>query len=284
MHFLNIPAPSSYLLELGPLSIRLYALSIIVGVIIAIMVGGRRVRAIGGPKTLVSDIAVIAVPSGVIGGRIYHVITSPEKYFGAGGDPISALYIWEGGLGIWGAISLGFAGAYLAFRWLSRRSEISISFAQFADALAPGILIAQGIGRFGNYFNQELFGRPTDLPWALEVDPRYRPIGFSQYETFHPTFLYESIWVIAVALILIRLTSKFAAAPGRIFALYVALYCLGRFFIESVRIDEANLILGLRLNILTAIVVGIAALGIFFKLGSASGRKNHRLSARESGE
>lgn len=237
------------------------------------MVGGRRVRAIGGPKTLVSDIAVIAVPSGVIGGRIYHVITSPEKYFGADGDPISALYIWEGGLGIWGAISLGFAGAYLAFRWLSRRSEISISFAQFADSLAPGMLIAQGIGRFGNYFNQELFGRPTDLPWALEVDPRYRPIGFSQYESFHPTFLYESIWVMCVALLLIRLTPKFAHQSGRIFALYVALYCLGRFFIETVRIDEANLILGLRLNILTAILVGVAAIGIFIKLGRRRSEK-----------
>ncbi len=224
------------------------------------MIGGRRVRNIGGPKTLVSDVAIVAVPMGVIGGRIYHVITSPDKYFGINGDPISALYIWEGGLGIWGAISLGFFGAWIAFRYLKRRQAFEISFAEFADSLAPGILVAQGIGRFGNYFNQELFGRPSDLPWALAVDPRYRPLGYSQFETFHPTFLYESIWVFLVALVLVRLTPRLRTRPGSIFALYVTLYCLGRFFIELLRIDSATLIAGLRINTLTSILVGVASL------------------------
>lgn len=260
-----IPSPGSPILELGPVTLRFYALSIIIGVIASIVIGGRRVRAMGGPKTLVSDVAIVAVPMGVVGGRIYHVITSPEKYFGANGDPLSALYIWEGGLGIWGAISLGFFGAWIAFRYVKRRQAFELSFAEFADALAPGILIAQGIGRFGNYFNQELFGRPTDLPWALEIDPRYRPIGYSQYETFHPTFLYESVWVFIVAFLLIRLTSRLRNRPGTLFALYVALYCLGRFFIELVRIDAATLIGGLRINTLTSILVGICAMVYFFR-------------------
>jgi prolipoprotein diacylglyceryl transferase len=262
---LAIPSPASSTLELGPVTLRFYALSIIVGVIAAIMIGGRRVRAMGGPKTLVSDVAILAVPMGVIGGRIYHVITSPEKYFGGSGDPISALYIWEGGLGIWGAISLGFFGAWIAFRYLKRRQAFELNFANFADALAPGLLIAQGIGRFGNYFNQELFGRPTDLPWALEIDPRYRPLGYSQFENFHPTFLYESIWVFLVAILLIRLTPRYRNHPGAIFALYVALYCLGRFFIELVRIDEATLIAGLRINTLTSILVGVASMVYFLR-------------------
>lgn len=278
MHILAIPSPQSSVFELGPLTIRFYALSIIVGVVTAIVIGGRRVRAMGGPKTLVSDVAILAVPMGIIGGRIYHVITSPEKYFASGRDPITALYIWQGGLGIWGAISLGFFGAWIAFRQLKRRQGFEISFAQFADALAPGLLIAQGIGRFGNYFNQELFGRPTDLPWALEIDPRFRPIGFSQYETFHPTFLYESIWVLLVALLLLRLTSRLKRTPGRIFALYVALYCLGRVFIEQVRIDDATILAGLRLNTFTAIAVGLIATYIFVDIG----RKSH--SEREKPE
>lgn len=261
----SIPSPASPILEIGPVTLRFYALSIIVGVITAIVIGGRRVRALGGPKTLVSDVAIVAVPMGVIGGRIYHVITSPEKYFGLDGEPIAALYIWEGGLGIWGAISLGFFGAWLAFRYLKRRQAFELNFADFADALAPGILIAQGIGRFGNYFNQELFGRPTDLPWALEIDPRYRPLGYSQFETFHPTFLYESIWVFLLAFLLIGLTGRLRNRPGRIFALYVALYCLGRFFIELLRIDTATLIEGLRINTLTSILVGVAAMVYFFR-------------------
>lgn len=263
---LSLPSPDSYLLELGPISVRYYAIFIILGVIVAVMIGSRRAQAMGAPKSLVSDVAVLAVPSGVIGGRVYHVITSPDEYFGSEGDPISALYIWEGGLGIWGAISLGGIGAWVAFRYLKRRGEVRISFAQFADAIAPGILLAQAIGRFGNWFNQELFGRPTDLPWALEIDARYRPSGYSQFETFHPTFLYEAAWSALVALLLIRLTSKLSSNPGRVFALYVALYSFGRLLIEQLRIDEANVILGFRLNTWTAVLAIVLALLVFRNL------------------
>ena len=263
---LSLPSPDSNILELGPISVRYYALSIILGVVIAVMIGSRRAQAMGAPKSLVSDVAVIAVPAGVIGGRIYHVVTSPDEYFGSGGDPLSALYIWEGGLGIWGAIGLGGLGAWVAFRYLKRRGEVGISFAQFADAIAPGILFAQAIGRFGNWFNQELFGRPSDLPWALEIDARYRPLEYGQFETFHPTFLYEAIWSTIVALLLIRLTTRLSSNPGRIFALYVALYSFGRLLIEQLRIDEANEIFGFRLNTWTAIIAIVLALLVFRNL------------------
>ena len=263
---LSLPSPDSNILELGPISVRYYALSIILGVVIAVMFGSRRAQAMGAPKSLVSDVAVIAVPAGVIGGRIYHVVTSPDEYFGSGGDPLSALYIWEGGLGIWGAIGLGGVGAWVAFRYLKRRGEVGISFAQFADAIAPGILFAQAIGRFGNWCNQELFGRPSDLPWALEIDARYRPLEYGQFETFHPTFLYEAIWSTIVALLLIRLTTRLSSNPGRIFALYVALYSFGRLLIEQLRIDEANEIFGFRLNTWTAIIAIVLALLVFRNL------------------
>jgi prolipoprotein diacylglyceryl transferase len=263
---LSLPSPDSNILELGPISVRYYALSIILGVVVAVMFGSRRAQAMGAPKSLVSDVAVIAVPAGVIGGRIYHVVTSPDEYFGSGGDPLSALYIWEGGLGIWGAIGLGGIGAWVAFRYLKRRGEVGISFAQFADAIAPGILFAQAIGRFGNWFNQELFGRPSDLPWALEIDARYRPLEYGQFETFHPTFLYEAIWCTIVALLLIRLTTRLSSNPGRIFALYVALYSFGRLLIEQLRIDEANEIFGFRLNTWTAVIAIVLALLVFRNL------------------
>lgn len=267
---LSLPSPDSNLLELGPLSVRYYALSIILGVVVAVMLGGRRAVAMGAPKSLVSDVAVVAVPAGVIGGRIYHVITSPDQYFGSGGDPISALYIWEGGLGIWGAIGLGGVGAWLAFRYLKKRGDVGISFAQFADAIAPGILFAQAIGRFGNWFNQELFGKPTELPWALEIDPRYRPLGYSEFETFHPTFLYEALWSTLVAILLIRLTARCATHPGRVFALYVALYSFGRLVIEQLRIDEANEIFGFRLNTWTSLLAIVLALMVFRNLKAKS--------------
>ena len=265
---LSIPSPSSSILELGPISIRYYALAIILGVVLAVTIGSRRAQAMGAPKPLVSDVAVLAVPFGVIGGRIYHVITTPEPYFGANGDLVSIFYIWEGGLGIWGAIALGALGAWIAFRYFKRKGEVGISFAQFADAIAPGILVAQAIGRFGNWFNQELFGRPTDLPWGLEIEIGNRPFGYSQFETFHPTFLYEAIWSSLIALLLIAITSKLASHPGRIFALYVALYSLGRLFIEQLRIDTANEILGFRLNTWTSIVIAALALVLFSRLKS----------------
>ncbi|MEY3649486.1 MAG: hypothetical protein RL370_189, partial [Actinomycetota bacterium] len=179
---------------MGPLTFHLYALCIIAGIAIAIWLGDKRFRAQAPEaKSVVSEVAITAVPAGIIGGRIYHVITSPNAYFGSGGNPVDALKIWEGGLGIWGAISLGAVGAWLRYRQLAKRMELP-NFAIFLDALAPGILFAQAIGRFGNWFNIELFGKPLNAPWALEVPVQYRPSGYAAFETFHPTFLYEALW------------------------------------------------------------------------------------------
>jgi prolipoprotein diacylglyceryl transferase len=236
------------------------------GIVAAVLIGGKRYVALGGKPGVVGDIAIFAVPAGVIGGRLYHVVTSPQDYFGPGGNPIEALYIWQGGLGIWGAISLGAVAAYFAYKKNSNRGDIR--FASFADAIAPGLLIAQAIGRFGNWFNKELFGRPLDAPWALEIPIRYRPIGYSNFETFHPTFLYESIWCVFVALLLIQIGKRKQLANGSLFTLYVGAYSFGRGLIEMIRIDEANLILGLRLNIWTSLVLLLASAIILHRLNS----------------
>ena len=219
-------------------------------------------------QSVVSEVAFVAVPSGIIGGRIYHVISSPNAYFGKGGEPVDALKIWEGGLGIWGAISIGLLGAYLRYKSLGKRVELP-SFAVFADALAPGILFAQAIGRFGNWFNGELFGRPLDSWWAVEIPSRYRPSGYSQFESFHPTFLYEAIWCTVIAILIIVLGDKLKA--GQSFALYVAAYCVGRFFIEWIRIDTANTIAGLRVNVWVSVLVGAGA-ALYFARAS---KRNH---------
>ena len=203
-----------------------------------------------------SEVSITAVPAGIIGGRIYHVITSPDNYFGSGGHPIDAIKIWEGGLGIWGAISLGAIAAALRYRQLSHKVDLP-SFAVFLDALAPGVLFAQAIGRFGNWFNVELFGKPLVAPWALEVPARYRPFGYSHFETFHPTFLYESLWCVALGGLLLILTKRLQ--PGQAFSLYVLGYCIGRLGIESIRIDTAHTIAGLRLNIWVSLLIGIGA-------------------------
>ena len=248
-----IPSPDRAEIHLGPLPLRAYALFIIIGIVIAVWVGERRWVARGGRSGTVSDIAVWAVPFGLVGGRLYHVITTPQPYFGPGGDPWAAFAIWRGGLGIWGAVALGAVGAWIGCR---RRG---IPFPAMADTLAPGLALAQAIGRWGNYFNQELFGRPTTLPWALQIDPAHRPVGYAQYATFHPTFLYESVWNVGVAVLVVWADRRFRLGHGRAFALYVAAYTAGRFWIEGLRIDEANHILGLRLNEWTSIVVFIGA-------------------------
>ena len=263
----SIPTPNISAIGIGPLTVHFYALCIIVGVAVAIWLGNKRYRSFANNSEqsigIVADVAIYAVPAGIIGGRIYHVITSPAPYFGANGKPFDALKIYEGGLGIWGAISLGALAAWFGYRKRANSSELP-SFRLFLDALAPGILIAQAIGRIGNWFNGELFGRPFSGPWALEIPLSKRPIGYLQYESFHPTFLYEAIWCLLVAALLIRLTSKLKAGQG--FAIYVALYCVGRFAIESLRIDDANTILGLRVNLWTALIVGlissVVALGL----------------------
>lgn len=250
-----IPSPSQGTWNLGPLPLRAYALLIIAGIIVAIVVGSRRYVARGGSAGVIADIALWAVPFGIIGGRLYHVLTDWQLYFAPGGSGfIGALRIWDGGLGIWGAIALGGLGAWIGAR------RLGVALPPIADAIAPGIALAQAIGRWGNWFNQELFGAPTTLPWGLEIDPQYRPEGYSAFETFHPTFLYESLWMVGVALVLIWADKRFRMGHGRVFALYVLLYTLGRVWIEYLRIDTANTIMGVRLNVWTSILVGLGAL------------------------
>lgn len=251
----SIPSPSSGVWNLGPVPLRAYALLIIVGIVVAVWVGSKRYVARGGAPGTIADIAIWAVPFGIIGGRLYHVMTDWQLYFGPGKEGISgAIRIWEGGLGIWGAVALGGVGA-----WIGARRK-GVALPPVADAIAPGIALAQAIGRLGNWFNQELFGAPTELPWALEIDAVNRPEGYEVFETFHPAFLYESLWMLGVAIILVWADRRFQMGHGRVFALYVFLYAVGRLWIEALRIDEANLILGLRLNIWTSVLVAIGAL------------------------
>lgn len=264
----SIPTPTISVVEIGPFSVHAYALCIITGVALAIWLGNKRfLAAYPDARGVVSDVAVIAVPAGVLGGRLYHVITTPERFFGAQGHPEDILKIWEGGLGIWGAITLGGVGAFLAYTVLARKRELP-QFRYFADAVAPGILFAQSLGRWGNWFNAELFGRPTDLPWALEIPRWARPFGFAEYETFHPTFLYESLWCAALGFLLLRIGGRFNG--GQIFTLYISAYCLGRLGFELLRIDEANLIAGIRVNVLVSIVVGATSLVLFRRFSSSS--------------
>jgi len=250
-----IPSPENGVWDLGPIPIRAYAMFIVLGIIVAVVLGSKRYEARGGRPGVITDIAVWAVPFGIVGGRIYHVITDWQIYFGDEGKGfIAALRIWDGGLGIWGAVALGAVGAWIG----ARRAGVALP--PIADAVAPGIALAQAIGRWGNYFNQELFGSPTTLPWGLEIAAEKRPLAFADFATFHPTFLYESLWLVGVALVVIWADRRFTLGHGRAFALYVLLYTVGRFWIESLRVDSANEILGLRLNVWTSLVVGLGAL------------------------
>ncbi|MFI5593978.1 prolipoprotein diacylglyceryl transferase [Amycolatopsis sp. NPDC051758] len=250
----SLPSPSQGVWHLGPLPIRAYALCIIAGILVALWLTQRRWKACGGDADDVVEVAMWAVPFGVVGGRIYHLITDPELYFAPGRDPVKALFIWDGGLGIWGAVALGALGAWIGCR---RRG---ISLARFADALAPGLVLAQAIGRWGNYFNQELYGSPTTLPWALQIDPAHRPPDTPDIGLYHPTFLYECLWNIGVALLLLWADKRFTLRTGKLFALYVASYTVGRAWVEALRVDHANHFLGLRLNDWTSLLVFVAAL------------------------
>ncbi|RLV08276.1 prolipoprotein diacylglyceryl transferase [Streptomyces griseocarneus] len=251
MDIAYIPSPSTGVVHLGPIPLRGYAFCIIIGVFVAVWLGNRRWIARGGRAGTVADIAVWAVPFGLVGGRLYHVITDYELYFGAGRDWVNAFKIWEGGLGIWGAVALGAVGAWIGCR---RRG---IPLPAWADALAPGLAVAQAIGRWGNWFNQELYGKPTDVPWALKIDAD--PAIGRLAGTYHPTFLYESLWCLLVAAVVIWADRRFTLGHGRAFALYVAAYTVGRFWTEYLRVDDAHHFLGLRLNGWTAIVMFVAA-------------------------
>ena len=265
----SIPSPEQGVWYLGPVPLRAYALCIIAGVVAGVLLGERRWQARGGEPGQVQDLALWAVPFGLVGGRIYHVITDWRLYFGEGREPIRALYVWEGGLGIWGAVILGTIGTLIGAK------RMGLPLRPLADALAPSLLLGQAIGRWGNYFNQELFGRPTDLPWALEIDPAFRPDGYADAATFHPTFLYESLWAFAGVALLLWIDRRWGVGGGRLFAAYVMVYTAGRAWIEYLRIDDVQLsnVFGLRLNVWTALV--------FFTLALAYVLLTRRRDSRE---
>ena len=258
---LTIPSPNDGVWDLGPLPIRGYAVCIIAGIIAAIWIGERRWVARGGRPGDVQDIAVWAVPFGLVGARLYHVATDWEKYFGDDQNPVTALYLWRGGLGVWGAVALGAVGVVIGARMKGIRTL------PLLDALAPGVLVAQALGRGGNWFNQELYGKPTDLPWALEIEPEHWPAGqvFPAGTTFHPTFLYEGLWVLGAFALVIWADRRFRLGHGRVLALYVMAYTAGRGWIEYLRIDDVQLddVYGLRFNVWVSIVLFVAAAAYF---------------------
>ncbi|WP_232840263.1 MULTISPECIES: prolipoprotein diacylglyceryl transferase [Nocardia] len=262
-----IPSPSQGVWQIGPFPLRAYALCIIIGIVVAIWWGERRWQERGGRSGTVLDVAMFAVPFGLVGGRLYHVATDWQKYFGEGGDPLDALKIYQGGLGIWGAVFLGGIGAWIGCR------IYRIPLPAFGDAIAPPILLAQAIGRLGNYFNQELYGRETDLPWGLEINLRFDDDGKLDMmngvstgvveKVVQPTFLYEMVWNLIVVVLLVQIDKRFRIGHGRLFALYVAGYCVGRFVVELLRDDEATHIAGIRINSFTSALVFLAAIAYF---------------------
>ncbi len=260
----SIPSPSSNAIELGPFSLRAYGILIALGVVAAVWITQRRWAAMGHDPEQITTIAMWAVPAGVIGARIYHVITDNQRFRG---NWLEAFEVWSGGLGIWGAIAGGAVGALYA----AKRNDMPM--AELADAVAPGLLVAQAIGRLGNWFNQELFGRPSDLPWALEIDVEHRPAEYLEFETFHPTFLYEALWNLTVAALLVFVVPRVLrhARPGAVFALYVVGYTFGRLWIELVRIDPASEVLGQRVNVWVSILVMVGGVIAFLRLRGGPG-------------
>jgi prolipoprotein diacylglyceryl transferase len=260
----SIPSPSSNGVQIGPVFVHAYGLCYVVAILAAIWVTRVLWRARGGNPDLAQEVALVAVPAGILGGRLYHDITSwntvPHNWWGW-------LAVWEGGLGIWGGIAGGTAAGILV---LHRRR---VNIPAFLDAAAPGLLVAQAIGRIGNYFNQELFGGPTSLPWGLQIAPAHRPPGYLAYSTFHPTFLYELIWNLALAAVLFRLSKRETVRPPGIFALYVTGYSAFRIFEELLRVDPAHHILGMRLNFWVACLLTLVGLAWFLYTQRASATK-----------
>lgn len=257
MTLLSIPSPDISQFQIGPLTIHIYALCLMTGMVAAWFIGSRRWVARGGLAETFETIVLVAIPSGIVGARIYHVVTHWEDYFGPDRNPLSALFIWEGGIAMFGSLIGGAIGAWIAARKLGAR------LTAFADALAPGLIIAQAIGRLGNWFNQELFGGPDYGPLGLEIDPQYRPAEHADVPTFQPTFLYEMSWNLAGGLLLLLLDRKFKLGWGKLFALYMVVYGTGRFFIEGIRTDFSYYFGPLRTNQVTALLVALAGLAIF---------------------
>jgi len=253
---LSIPSPGISSFPVGPLTIHIYALCILAGIVVAAIMTNRRLTRRGAEPWVVIDICLLAVPLAIIGARVFHVLTHPGFYFGDGADFWAIFRIWEGGIAIYGALIGGAIGAWLGCKWTG------IRFWSFADALAPGLLLAQALGRFGNWFNQELFGLPTDLPWGLEIDypnPAW-PAGLPEGTLFHPTFLYEVIWNAIGVLVLLWAGRRLRLQWGRLFGLYLVWYSAGRIVWESLRIDPSEIFFGLRTNVWMAVlgvVVGL---------------------------
>lgn len=249
----SIPSPSSGIVKIGPISLHAYGLCIALGMLAAVTWTSKRWVAQGGSQNDVGKVATFALPAGVVGARIYHVVTDYRSFKG---HWFRALKVWEGGLGIWGGIALGTVVGLL----VARQKHLSLT--ALLDAAAPALPLAQAIGRWGNWFNQELFGRPSTLPWAVEIAPRHRPDAYKIFTTFHPTFLYESFWNLCVVALILVVQRKFSdrLKPGRLFAVYVAGYTFGRFFIERMRTDDATKILGQRVNVFVAAVLFLIAM------------------------
>ena len=257
----GIPSPSVGVWYVGPVPLRAYGIIIAVGMVVALAWASRRYGRRGGDPDLLFDLALWAIPLGIVGARLYHVITSPEQYFGPGGDPWQVLQIWRGGLGIWGAVALGAVGAWIGARRAGAR------LGPVADSLAPALLVGQAIGRWGNWFNQELFGAPTSAPWGLRIDALHMPPGYPPGTLFHPTFLYECLWNLAAAAIIVWLDRRHRFAGGQVFGLYLMAYTAGRSWIEMLRIDDAHRVLGLRLNVWTSLLVFALGVLVFVVAG-----------------
>ena len=250
----SIPAPDVRDITLGPFEIRLYALCLLAGIAAAVWISMRRWRAVGGDPDLVLEVALWSVLAGLVGGRLYHDLTSWDE---VGDEWYGPIAIWQGGLGIWGGVLFGvLTGAYVTHRR-------GASVLKMMDAAAPGILVAQGIGRLGNYFNQELFGGPSSLPWALEVDLQHRPEEYIDETTFHPTFLYEMLWNFGGAALIVWLGHRFRLRAPGVFCLYVMVYSLGRIFWEQLRVDPSKMFLGQRLNFYVALALFLGAIVAF---------------------
>lgn len=264
MRALALPSPSNGVWHLGPIPIRAYGLIIACAILISVYWSARRYQKRGGDPDLFYDVALWAVPAGIVGARVYHVITSPDAYFGQGGKPLMAFAIWNGGLGIWGAVAGGALAAWLVVRHRGQR------LGPIADSLAVPLLAAQALGRWGNWFNQELFGAPTTLPWGLRIDNAHLPSGYASGTLFHPTFLYECLWNLAGVAVLLLIDRQMKVKSGQLFASYIMVYTLGRVWIEMLRIDDAHHFLGLRINVWTSIVVFSLGLMTFIIAGRRS--------------